>query len=63
MYIYLIEGKYQVHTVRLNDDIALDFMEGEKLVGIEILDAKNTLQTTDLSKIIFEDITRNQIVS
>ena len=38
--INLIEGDFQCRVVRLTDDIALDFAPGEKLVSIEILNAK-----------------------
>ena len=42
LYIYLLEGVYQRKTVRLTDEITLDNAEGERLAGIEILDANNT---------------------
>jgi len=43
LYIRLIEGKHECRTVRLNEEIALNIGEGETLVGIEILDAKEVL--------------------
>ena len=36
LYIYLLEGHRQCRAVRLTEDIALDFTEGEKLAGIEV---------------------------
>jgi uncharacterized protein YuzE len=39
LYIRLLEGEYECRVVRLTDDIALDFAAGEKLVGIEVLEA------------------------
>ena len=39
LYIRLIEGDFQCRTVRVTDEIALDFAPGEKLVGIEVLGA------------------------
>ena len=39
--IRLLEGEFQCRVVRLTDDIALDFAPGEKLVAIEILNAKS----------------------
>ncbi|MBI4419853.1 MAG: DUF2283 domain-containing protein [Gemmatimonadetes bacterium] len=39
LYIRLLEGDRQCHVVRLTSDIALDFAQGEKLVGIEVLGA------------------------
>ncbi len=43
LYIRLIEGKHECRTVRLNEEIALNIGLGEKLVGIEILDATDVL--------------------
>jgi uncharacterized protein YuzE len=43
LYIRLLEGDYECHTVRLNDEIALNLGPGEALVGIEVLDAKRLL--------------------
>ena len=56
MYIRLLEGKHQVHTVRLTDKIALDFGKKEVLVGIEILDASKVIGNGNLPKIILENI-------
>ncbi len=38
-YIYFKEEKAQVTTVRLTEDIAVDFGPNEEIFGIEILDA------------------------
>ena len=57
LYIRLIEGKHECRTVRLNEDIALNIGKGEKLVGIEILDAKEVLGAEKLPAIVFEGIT------
>jgi uncharacterized protein YuzE len=38
--ITLLEGNFECRVVRLTEDIALDFAPGEKLVSIEILNAK-----------------------
>ena len=38
--IRLLEGKHECRSVRLSDEVALNIGAGEKLVGIEILDAK-----------------------
>jgi uncharacterized protein YuzE len=37
--IRLLEGRYECRTVRLTEDISLDFAPGEKLVSIEVLGA------------------------
>ncbi|MBI4302102.1 MAG: DUF2283 domain-containing protein [Chloroflexi bacterium] len=42
-YIYLKERPAQVTTVRLSEDVAVDFGPGEEVVGIEILDASKHL--------------------
>ncbi len=57
LYIRLIEGKHECRTVRLNEDIALNIGKGEKLVGIEILDAKEVLGAGKLPAIVLEGIT------
>lgn len=41
LYIRLLDGDFQCRTVRVTDDIALDFAPGEKLVGIEVLGASH----------------------
>ena len=42
-YIYFKEGKEQVTTVRLTEDIAVDFGPNEEIFGIEILSAAEHL--------------------
>ena len=42
-YIYLKERPGQVATVRLTEDIAVDFGPGEEVVGIQILSASEHL--------------------
>ena len=56
LYITLIEGKHQIRTVRLTEEIALDFAKGEQLAGIEILDASKVLGKGHLPKLILENI-------
>ncbi len=56
MYVQLVEGDQQCRTVRLSDDIALDFGAGEVLVGIEILDAKRVLGKGKLPKLVLDNI-------
>ena len=43
LYIRLLEGKQECRSVRLSEEVALNIGAGEKLVGIEILDAKSIL--------------------
>ena len=43
LYIRFVEGQHECHMVRLNEEVALNLGAGEKLVGLEILDAKEVL--------------------
>ncbi len=56
LYVRLIEGKHECRTVRLNEEIALNIGPGEKLVGIEILDATAVLWQGCLPDVILENI-------
>ena len=40
LYIRLLEGHYECRNLNLTEDITLNIGEEEKLVGIEILNAK-----------------------
>lgn len=57
LYIRLIEGKHECRTVRLNEEVALNIGAGEKLVGIEILDAKEVLGKGQLPSLTIENMT------
>lgn len=56
LYIRLIEGEYECRTLRLNEEIALNIGPGEKLVGIEILDAKEVLGSGQLPNLVVENL-------
>ncbi|OGU14214.1 MAG: hypothetical protein A2X61_14645 [Ignavibacteria bacterium GWB2_35_12] len=56
VYIKLIEGEHQCRTLRLNDEIALNIGKGEKLVGIEILDAKKVLANGNIPNVLLDNI-------
>ena len=56
LYIRLLEGDYECRTVRLNEEIALNIGPEEKLVGIEILDAKEVLGQGKIPSIILENL-------
>jgi uncharacterized protein YuzE len=47
LYIRILEGEHQCRVVRLSEDVALDFAQGERLVGIEVLGANRLLGTPD----------------
>ena len=44
LYIRLLDGKHECRSVRLSDEVALNIGAGEKLVGIEILDATSVFK-------------------
>lgn len=56
LYIRFLEGEHECKTLRLTDEIALDIGEGETLVGIEILDAKEVLGQGSLPTVILENV-------
>lgn len=56
LYIQLLEGKQECRVVRLTDDIALDFAEGESLVGIEVLGASHLGITPDKPEVVLEGL-------
>ena len=47
LYIRLLEGEFQCRTVRVTDDIALDFAPGERIVGIEVLGASHLFKNPE----------------
>ena len=56
LYIRLLEGEHQCRTLRLTDEISLNIGEGELLVGIEILDAKEVLGQGRLPTVVLENV-------
>lgn len=60
LYIRLIEGKHECRTVRLNEEVALNIGAGERLIGIEILDAKEVLGQGQLPPLLLENIALTQ---
>ncbi len=56
LYIRLIEGQFECRTVRLNEEIVLNIGPGEKLIGIEIIDAKEVLGKGQIPTLKFENI-------
>jgi uncharacterized protein YuzE len=61
VYIHLTEGTQQCRVVRLTDDIALDFAEGDRLAGIEVLGARHLGITREKPEVILERL--NGVVS
>lgn len=56
LYIRLVEGKYECRTIRLSEEVALNIGSEEKLIGIEILDAKEILGKGDIPQVILENV-------
>lgn len=63
LYIQLVEGEHQCRTVRLSEEVALNIGAGEKLVGIEILDARETLGNIDTPRVILENVSIEQLTA
>ena len=56
LYIRLLEGKHECRSVRLSDEITFNIGEGEKLVGIEILEAKSVLGPGKIPAVMLEGL-------
>ena len=56
LYIRLLEGRHECRCVRLSDEVALNIGAGEKLVGIEILDAKEVLGSGKIPAVMLEGL-------
>ncbi len=56
LYIRLLEGEHQCRTLRLTDEISLNIGEGELLVGIEVLDAKELLGQGKVPTVVLENL-------
>jgi len=56
LYIRLLEGDHQCRVVHLTSEVALDFAEGEKLVGIEVLGASRHFEIPDRETIVLDDL-------
>lgn len=56
LYVRFVEGPRQCHTIRINDRVALDLGPGEELVGIEVLDACESLEGFDRENIRLENL-------
>jgi len=56
LYIRLREGRQECRTVRLSEEVALNIGAGEKLVGIEILDARSVLGAGRIPAVVLEGL-------
>jgi len=59
LYIRLREGKHECRSVRLSEEVALNIGAGEKMVGIEILDAKSVLAAEKIPAVTVEGLKWN----
>lgn len=55
-YIRFREGRVEVTTIRLSEDVAVDLGPGEEVVGIEILDASKNMGLGKARKIKLENL-------
>jgi len=60
LYIRLVEGEHQCRTVRLSEEVALNIGPDERLVGIEILDAREVLGSVDMPRVVLENVLLEQ---
>jgi uncharacterized protein YuzE len=51
LYVELLRGDFECRSVRVTDDITLDFAAGEQLVGIEVLGASHLFKNPESPEI------------
>lgn len=56
LYLRLDPRSQQVLNQRVSDDVVLDVGDGEKIVGIEIMNASRNLDLTQLLPVRFERV-------
>lgn len=56
LYIRFVDEPAQCRVVRLTDQVAVNFGPGEKVVGIEVLDASQFLGRSKQGKIKLENL-------
>jgi len=56
LYIRLVEGPIECEVIRLNDRVALNIGPDEQVVGIEILDASESLPGLADGKVQLENL-------
>lgn len=57
LYIRFIEGHVESHVIQLNHQVAVDIGPGERVIGIEVLDASDLLEGLRDGKIKLENLT------
>jgi uncharacterized protein YuzE len=56
MYIKLVDEPVECRTLQLSEDIALNIGPNEKLVGIEILDAKQVIGKGKVPNVVLDNV-------
>ena len=56
MYIKLVDEPVECRTLQLSEDIALNIGPNEKLVGIEILDAKQVIGKGQVPNVVLDNL-------
>ena len=57
LYIRFVEDPVECEVLRINDRVALNLGPGERVVGIEVLDASQELDLAE-RKIVLENLTQ-----
>jgi uncharacterized protein YuzE len=56
LYIRFVEGPVECAVIRLNDRVAVNIGPGEQVVGLEVLDASETLAGIAEGKVQLENL-------
>ena len=56
LYIRFVEGPVECEVIRLNDRVAVNIGPGERVVGIEVLDASEVLEGLQERKVHLENL-------
>jgi uncharacterized protein YuzE len=57
LYIRFVEGPVECEVLQINDLVAINLGPGERVVGIEVLDASQVLDLAE-RKVILENLTQ-----
>jgi len=56
MYIKLVDESVECRTLQLSEDVALNIGPNEKLIGIEILDAKQVIGQGKVPSVVLDNL-------
>jgi uncharacterized protein YuzE len=56
LYIRLLEDEHECRVVRLSQDVSLDLAAGERLVGVEVLQASELFEDPEHPQVQLEDL-------